>query len=65
MQKGNQENASDQILFRYKYIGRSMMMTAHVHLLLWLRIRAAVPTLPKTLGRRRVWLSIWTNYLNV
>jgi hypothetical protein len=56
MQKDNQENASDQTLFRNKYSGRSvmMMMNAHVHLLLWLRIRAAVPALSKTLTWRRV-----------
>jgi hypothetical protein len=58
MQKDNQENASDQTQFRYKYSGRGMMMTAHVHLLPSLRIRAAAPTLSKTVARGRVWLSI-------
>jgi len=29
-------------------------MTAHVHLLLWLRIQAAAPTLSKTVARFRI-----------
>jgi hypothetical protein len=60
MQKDTHEDASYQTFFRYKYSGRSMMMIARVHLLPWLRIRAVVPTLSKTLARRPVWLSVWT-----